>query len=127
MALTLPTAYATYSDYQIFLSGRDALIPSASFPYYAIQATILIQKQTGGVSDNYSSDDNVIMCCIELAEALYRDGLNSQHYGMTSETVGNHSVTYATANSSSRGSAYDEIFNKYLYALGLNTRRIPIV
>lgn len=103
------TVYATSGFYQReYLSGKEAVIPSSMFPYYARKASGYIRQYT---FDNIGETvpECVKLCCCELAEALYRlDSNQSVNGGISSEKVGDISVSYADAEEL-RGSLLDTV------------------
>lgn len=87
------------SDY---LMGRQAVIDTALFPFYARKATQVIKQYTfDNIDENKPILDAVQMCCCEVAEYLYTDEQQSknQSNGILSEKVGEFSITYESSKS----------------------------
>jgi hypothetical protein len=78
-----------------YLSGREAVIDTASFDYYVRKATLEIKQYTFFNISDSSIPDEVKMCCCEVAEAFYKNEQQSNNSNITSEKVGSYSVTYA--------------------------------
>lgn len=93
------TPYADASFYTgTYLSGRDAAIPSAQFPFYARDATMRIYQRTYGKVPEIVPEA-VKLCCCELAELLYQaEKASAATEGGTvaSESNGGWSKTYVT-------------------------------
>ncbi|HWT27620.1 MAG TPA: hypothetical protein VN131_06745 [Mobilitalea sp.] len=72
---------------------KGAVIDTASFDLYARKATLEIKKYTFNRVDDTEIPEEVKTCCCELAETIYKsDPLN--HNGISSEKVGEYSVSY---------------------------------
>lgn len=82
------TNYATSTNYTAYLSGKEAVIDTASFDFYARKATQLINQQTFGRIVEVT--DEIKSCCCEVAESFYKQDNDK---GITSEKVGNYSVS----------------------------------
>ncbi|MCQ2173309.1 MAG: hypothetical protein MJZ17_11285 [Bacteroidales bacterium] len=115
------TPYADAAYYTgTYLSGRDAVIPSAQFPFYARDATMRIHQRTyGRVSETVPEE--VKLCCCEIAEALYQaEQANKKTEGGTvaSESNGGWSKTYVTADGKASAetlnAAAENIMQKWL-------------
>lgn len=94
------TAFADYNFYtKEYLCGRKAVIDTASFCFYAKQATQYIRRQTfGNINEDEEIPYCVKMCCCDVAELIYKSN-NNDHSGITSEKVGDLSVSYESAES----------------------------
>ena len=89
------TVYADSDFYtREYLSGRQAVISPAVFPYYARKASSYIDQYTFDGIDADNVPDVVKMCCCELAETLFRLENSPSFGGVTSERVGDISRTY---------------------------------
>lgn len=85
------TNYADAAYYSDIYKG--AVIDTASFNVYAMRSTQVIKVYTFNRIDESSIQDEVKMCCCEVAEYIFKtDPLN--HNGISSEKVGEYSVTY---------------------------------
>ena len=83
-----------------YLQGREAVIDTASFPFYATKATQVIKQYTfNNIDENKPVLDAVQMCCCELAEYIYDEEQQSknQSKGILSEKVGEYSITYESS------------------------------
>jgi hypothetical protein len=83
------TAY--YTD-----TYKGSVIITASFDVYARKATQIIKQYTFGNVDESSIQDEVKMCCCELAEYLYKLDNNGHDAYISSEKVGELSVSYVS-------------------------------
>jgi hypothetical protein len=88
-------SYTTKEFYNgTYLQGRTAVIGTADFPAYALKATQEIKRYTGSnVDETAAFPDELQMCCCEVAEAI-RKAEKSSHDGISSEKVGEYSVSY---------------------------------
>ena len=89
--------YTNYVYYQNTYKGD--LIPSNKFEFYARKATQFIKINTFERIDELNVSDEVQMCCCELAELEYRVSNTAKTDGVTSEKVGEYSVSYESAQS----------------------------
>jgi hypothetical protein len=92
-------AYANHEQYKTWLSGRAYVIPEAEFDFWATKATVIIDNAT---SDRLKVEGieisiQVVNCCCELAEILYREESPNAAQAISSEKVGGHSVSYAVS------------------------------
>lgn len=78
-----------------YLCGKEAVIDTASFDYYARKATQAIKQYTSSNVDENSIGEVVMMCCCEVAEIIFNsDKLDKTTNGKTSESVQGWSVSY---------------------------------
>lgn len=116
-------AYADLNFYESeYLCGREAVIATASFDFYAKQATQEIKKFAGWNIDEANIPEAVKLCCCELAEMIFNaEKQQTQSAGKTSETVGSWSVSYEeqTATLQSCKDKTKEIVFKWLTGTGL--------
>ena len=117
--------YADESFYhESYLLGRKPAI-SAGFPFYARQASQVIDQYTFGRLRGLEKDaipEVVRMCCCELAEAGFRqEKLQKESSGKTSEKIGTYSVSYGTVQESASSAAREQrsIIMKWLADIGL--------
>lgn len=91
-----------------YLLGRKPVI-SVGFPFYARQASQVIDQYTfGRLTDPVEVPEAVRMCCCELAEAEYgREKQRKEAGGKTSEKVGTYSVSFGTAQESAQAAAME--------------------
>lgn len=117
------TVYADYDYYTSYLAGRSATVTAAVFPYYAMQASALIDQYTFGNVDAENIPDAVRNCCCELAEQSYTANASEavQKAGIASESVQGWSQSYESSEARTaalRGSQRDCI-RKWLGNTGL--------
>ena len=120
--------YADEAFYQNeYLLGRKPVI-SAGFPYYARQASQVIDQYTfGRLVEQLAVPEVVQMCCCELAEAEYRrEKRQKDSGGKTSEKVGTYSVSFESAQESFQSAAKEQrdIVMKWLADTGLCYRGV---
>lgn len=105
-----------------YLLGRKPVI-STGFPFYARQASQVIDRYTfGRLAVQAEVPEEVQMCCCELAEAAYRhEKAEKDSSGKTSEKIGTYSVSYGSAQEISAAAAGKErqIVMKWLEHTGL--------
>jgi hypothetical protein len=103
-------SYTTVEYYtDKYLMGRQAVIDTAVFPFYAQKATQVIKQYTfDNVDETKPFKDEIQMCCCEVAEHLYttEEHNKSKPVGVTSEKVGEYSVSYES------NKATEDISNK---------------
>lgn len=105
-----------------YLLGRKPVI-STGFPFYARQASQLIDQYTfGRLKGLEEIPEDVMMCCCELAEAKFiREKQQREAGGKTSEHIGTYSVSFGSAQESAAASGLKqrEIIMKWLADTGL--------
>ncbi len=82
-----------------YLSGKKAVIDTASFGFYARKATQIIKTYTFENVDEDNIPECVKMCCCEVAELLFKADNSSAGNGISSEKVGDQSISYESADS----------------------------
>lgn len=93
------TAFADENFYKYeYLCGRKAVIDTA-FNFYARKATQIIKNYCGEDVDVEIAYYKVKLCCCELAELFYKDEHSGGQNGISSESVGDMSVSYENAES----------------------------
>ena len=116
------TSYTTVEYYtDNYLMGREAVIDTASFPFYALKATRIINQYTFGNIDESNLIDEVRMCCCEIAESIYNTEQQERPKGIQSEKVGEYSITYEkdTDIDAQKYSALKSIIYNWLSDTGL--------
>jgi hypothetical protein len=91
------TNYADSTFYTgTYLAGKEAVIDTASFAFYARAASQVIRRFTfGNINETSTIIDEVKMCCCELAEHLYLTKKQMEEAnGKASEKVGEYSISY---------------------------------
>lgn len=94
-----------YTD--TYLCGKKAVITTA-FSYYARKASQIIDRYTFGRVDSNNIPECVKMCCCEVAEHLYTNDTatdNGTKNNVTSERIGDLSVSYGGAEAQSKATA----------------------
>lgn len=94
------TVFANYDFYKKeYLFGRNAVVDTASFDFYARKATQKIKTYTFNNIDESTIPECVKLCCCEVAELLYKDENSTNVNSISSERVGDVSVSYESADS----------------------------
>lgn len=95
--------YADYTFYtDKYLQGKEAVINTADFPFFALKATKAIKQYTfDNIDENEPIIEEVQMCCCELAEYFFdfEHQSKNQTNGILSEKVGELSITYESGKS----------------------------
>lgn len=118
------TAYADYNYYTVtYLAGKTAAVTAAEFPYYANQATALINQYTFGNINADDVPDEVKMCCCNLVDELHSMATSETagKAGISSESVQGWSVSLESteARKNAVKSAQKDIIKQWLYNTGL--------
>lgn len=118
------TAYADYNYYTVtYLAGKTAAVTAAEFPYYANQATALINQYTFGNINADDVPDEVKMCCCNLVDELHSMATSETagKAGISSESVQGWSQSYESteARKTAIKSAQKECIRKWLSNTGL--------
>lgn len=93
------TVFADYDFYKNeYLCGKEAVIDTASFKFYAIKATRKIIQYTFENVDKTNPPECVRLCCCEIAELLFNAESNSRN-GVLSSSTGDVSVSYESSES----------------------------
>ncbi len=90
------TVYADNNFYtDEYLAGKSAAVTAADFPYYARQASAVIDRYTHGNIDSADVPEQVKYCCCELAELMFHDEFSEKNNGgVSSESVQGWSKSY---------------------------------
>lgn len=93
------TTFEFYTD--SYLSGREAVFDTASFPFWERKASQAVRKYTFGNIDESEPISEVVQGCVcEVAELLYEHDLQKRkNDGIASEKVGEYSVSYRAEKS----------------------------
>ena len=118
------TVYADYNYYTTeYLAGKSAAVTAADFPYYARQASTLIDQYTHGNIAAENVPEQVQYCCCELAEQMYAADTSeaSQKEGISSESVQGWSQSYESSETRKTAlrSSQRECIYKWLSNTGL--------
>lgn len=116
-------SYTTVEYYtDKYLMGRQAVIDTAVFPFYAQKATQTIKQYTfDNVDETEPFKDEIQMCCCELAEYLYKEDTEEHDTKVQSEKKGEWSATYVAGKTAKeiRQSEVREIIYNWLAITGL--------
>lgn len=94
------TVYADYDFYtNEYLCGREAVIDTASFMFCAKKASYIIKGYTLENIDESNIPECVRLCCCDIAEQLYKADKNNISSGISSESVGDQSISYESSDS----------------------------
>lgn len=94
------TVYADYNYYTTeYLAGKSAAVTAADFPYYAKQASAIIDQYTFGNIKADNVPEEVKNCCCELAEQMYTADTSeaAKKAGISSESVQGWSQSYESS------------------------------
>lgn len=119
-----------------YLQGREAVIPSTSFNFYGMKATNEIRNRIFNVV--IIIDEDVKNCACEIAEFLYEEDMakksvmKNNEKGVSSESVGEYSVSYSTSTSDEYSAKNREvristIMRNWLGHKGLMNRGVDVV
>jgi hypothetical protein len=109
------TNFATSTDYDTYLAGKEAVIDTASFDYYARKATQLINQMT--FNRITETTEKIKFCCCEVAESFYKQEQKTSE--ISSEKVGNYSVTKTVKSAPEWDSERTGIIRNWLLDTGL--------
>lgn len=118
------TVYADNNFYtDEYLAGKSAAVTAADFPYYARQASAVIDRYTHGNIDSADVPEQVKYCCCELAEIISKSDSSkaSKKDGISSESVQGWSQSYESSESRKNAlrSSQKECIYKWLSNTGL--------
>ncbi len=111
----------SYADYDFYINNYGGnLIPSENFDFWARKSTQYIRTNTfGNIDETQSIIESVKMCCCEIADQLYSQDKRKNRQGITSEKVGEHSISYESAEAINK--AEKEILKQILIVWLANT------
>ena len=111
------TNYSFYNDK--YLSGKEAVIDAASFPYWERKASNIVRNMTFGNIDEAGAVPEVVqMCVCEVAELLAKQEKSAAR-GVTSEKVGDYSVSYAMQTKAEQVQEVVSVVRNWLLDTGL--------
>lgn len=118
------TEYANYQFYtDEYLTGKTPAVTAADFPYYARQASTIIDRFTHNNIKGNDYPEEVSYCCCELAEIMCRSDSSkaSKKDGISSESVQGWAQSYESSESrrSALRSSQKECIYKWLSNTGL--------
>lgn len=114
------TTFEFYTD--SYLSGREAVLDAASFPFWERKASHEVQLRTfGRIDESGTVPDEVQGCVCELAEILFtQDALRRKSAGIASERVGEYSISYqAPRGASEEEKEINRVIREWLSDTGL--------
>lgn len=113
--------YADYNFYtDTYLSGKAAVISAADWTYYERLAEYYVRNHTLARSDSYTDGDEVKLATCELAEQYYSYDHDEKYTrDISSEHVGEYSVTYTAHTDAAKAEDLKAIMAKYLSLTGL--------
>lgn len=113
--------YADYAFYtNTYNAGRSAVIESADWTYYERLAEYYVRNHTLARSDSYAEGDEVKLATCELAEQYYSFDHDEKYTrDISSEHVGEYSVSYTAHTEASKEEDLKSIMTKYLSLTGL--------
>lgn len=113
----------TYADYNYYKNEYKGQADKSLFEQYSVKATLEIENTTHSRATKDIKEVKNCMC--ELVDAMIENAkLKST---ISSEKVGNHSVTYTNKTQKDIDMEYYIIINKYLGRLGLLGGAISVV
>lgn len=87
-----------YVDYEYYKTTyKGDLVPSDKFDFYCRKATQYVKINTFNRIDENNVQEEVKMCVCELCEIVYKVENTTRTYGITSEKVGEYSVSYESS------------------------------
>jgi hypothetical protein len=104
------------------LNGGQAVIDTALFPLYALKATQTIKQYTfDNVDETQPFQDELQMCCCELAEYLFKQDNKDHADDVQAEKKGEWSTTYISSQDAEKlkNSAIKGIIYNWLSSTGL--------
>lgn len=86
-----------YADYEFYVASfLGSSIEEKDFPRLALRASQFIDYYTMNRARNYTADDAVKHACCAVAEVFQTAEKAEAKAGISSESVGSYSVSYAT-------------------------------
>ena len=100
-----------YADFNFYRDTYKGTMGENDFSKHIAKASALITSATFGRIKPANIPDEVKYCACELADKCYAVGKSE---GKQSETVGAHSVSYASGNTTSQSDIYRSVIKSYL-------------
>lgn len=118
---------AVYADYAYYtaeyLAGKSETVTAEDFPYYAKQASAVINQYTFGNIKVDNVPEEVKNCCCEIAEQMYTADTSeaAKKAGISSESVQGWSQSYESSEGRKNAlrSSQRECIYKWLINTGL--------
>lgn len=111
-----------YADYDYYINNyKSSILSESDFNFLSERAAEFMDSVTFGrlkTQDCTEFDDNIKKCNCELAEAVYKSDVQKK---ITSESIGEYSVSYAQQTADSHKNQY-QIVVKHLLNTGLMYR-----
>ena len=112
------TDYTFYTDK--YLSGKEAVLDSASFPFWERKACNQVRSFTfGNIDESAEVPETVQMCVCEVAEILLIQENRSKTSGIASEKVGDYSVSYRAQTDGEKQAEIRKVVTEWLSETGL--------
>ena len=112
------TDYTFYTEK--YLSGREAVLDAASFPFWERKACNIVRNLThGNIDEEKEIIEEVQMCVCEVAELLRIQEKQAKTSGFVSEKVGDYSVSYRTQTDKEKKDEVCSIVMEWLEHTGL--------
>ena len=112
------TTYKFYTE--TYLSGKEAVLDAASFPYWERKASSTIRNMTfGNIDETKEIPEAVQMCVCEVAELLYTQDKKTKESGVASEKVGDYSVSYHVQSEEEKKAEIRNVVVQWLAGTGL--------
>ena len=112
------TDYTFYKDN--YLSGKEAVLDAASFPFWERKACNIVRSLThGNIDEGKEIREEVQMCVCEVAERLCVQEQQAKTDGITSEKVGDYSVSYRTQTDNEKKTEVYNVITEWLEHTGL--------
>lgn len=112
------TDYTFYTEN--YLSGKEAVLDAAFFPYWERKACNAVRGLTfGNIKESGEIPEAVRMCVCEVAELLYTQEERAKESGVASEKVGDYSVTYRTQMETEKNTEVRKVVTEWLAGTGL--------
>jgi len=108
-----------YADYTFYLS-RGGQMSASDFNKYATNASDYIDYITSDNAKSYSdTEDRLKKCCCVLADEMK---VNEKREGISSESIGSYSVSFADSNTIAIQKKYASICCTFIGSTGLMYR-----
>ena len=112
------TDYTFYTDK--YLSGKEAVLDTASFQFWERKACNVVRTMTfGNIDESKEIQEEVQNCVCEVAELLYTQEHQNKTDGVASEKVGDYSVSYRVKTDKEKKIEVANVVSEWLSGTGL--------
>lgn len=112
------TDYTFYKDK--YLSGKEAVLDAASFEFWKRKACNVVRTLTfGNIDEKKEIQEEVQMCVCEVAELLHAQEQRAKTAGVSSEKVGDYSVSYREQTDKEKKTEVANVVSEWLSSTGL--------